>query len=85
MSSGFLDLVPALHASPNLSHNSVQPEILRLNIGFIAITNLFITVRILVRALLVKHVALEDHLMIVAGLFATAFSTMAIVGKSSQT
>jgi hypothetical protein len=80
MSGGLLDLIPALHDSDSVPHNSLQPEILRVNIAFIVITCTFIILRIAVRLLLVKHVALEDYLMVGAGLFATAFSAMAMTG-----
>jgi hypothetical protein len=79
-SMSLIDLLPVLHNSPAVAHNSVQPEILRLNIAFIAVTSCFIIARVLVRTFLVKHVAIEDYLMVAAGLFATAFSAMAIVG-----
>jgi hypothetical protein len=75
-----IDLLPTLHNSPAVPHNSVQPEILRLNIAFITVTSCFIIARVLVRTSLVKHFAIEDYLMVAAGVFATSFSTMAIVG-----
>jgi len=65
-----------------LPHNSLTGEIYRLNIAFIAVTSAFIAVRLMVRGFVVKHIAADDYLMVAAGLFATAFSTMAIVGKS---
>lgn len=73
-------LVQIYASNPNVPHNSVQPEIIRLNVAFIAFTDSIIILRILVRARIVKHVALEDYLMVAAGLFATAFSAMNIVG-----
>jgi hypothetical protein len=63
-----------------LPHNSLTGEIHRLNIAFIAVTATFIGVRLVVRAFVVKHVAADDYLVVAAGLFATAFSAMAIVG-----
>ena len=71
----------ALHNSPTVPHNSLQPEIRRLNIAFIAVTNTFIISRILVRVFITKKVGFEDYLMIAAGLFATAFSATAISGQ----
>ncbi len=82
MSGSLLDLIPALHESPTVPHNSLQPEILRINVAFIAITCTFIILRVIVRSFLVKHVALEDYLMIASGAFAWAFSAMAIAGTS---
>ena len=76
--SSYLDLITALHNSPTVPHNTLAPEIRRLNIAFIAITDTFIISRILVRVFLTKKVALEDYLMVAAGLFATAFSSTAI-------
>lgn len=73
-------LVQLYANNPNVPHNSLQPEIIRLNSAFIAFTASIIILRILVRARIVKHVALEDYLMVAAGLFATAFSAMNIVG-----
>jgi hypothetical protein len=75
-------LVQIYANNPNVPHNSLQPQIIRLNSAFIAFTDVIIIIRILVRARIVKHVALEDHLMIAAGLFATAFSAMNIVGSA---
>lgn len=63
-----------------LPHDSSVGEIYRLNIAFIAVTSSIIAVRLIVRAFVVKHVAVDDYLMVAAGLFANAFSTMAIVG-----
>jgi hypothetical protein len=65
-----------------LPHDSLTGELKTLNICFIAVTSLFIGLRLIVRAFVVKHVAADDYLMVAAGLFATAFSAMAIVGKS---
>lgn len=78
-----IDLIPVLHNSDRVPHNSLQPEIVRLNIAFIVVTSSFIVGRVLVRILLVKHAAIEDFLMVAAGIFATAFSAMAIVGVYS--
>lgn len=64
-----------------LPHDSLQGELKTLNICFIAVTSVFIGIRLIVRAFVVKHVAADDYLMVAAGLFATAFSAMAIVGK----
>lgn len=74
-------LVAIYGSNPNVPHNSVQPEIKTLNIAFIVFTDSIIILRLLVRARIVKHVALEDYLMVAAGLCATAFSAMNIVGK----
>ncbi|KAL6249830.1 hypothetical protein RBB50_003686 [Rhinocladiella similis] len=63
-----------------LPHDSLQGELKTLNICFIAVTSVFIGIRLIVRAFVVKHVAADDYLMVAAGLFATAFSAMAIVG-----
>ncbi len=64
-----------------LPHDSSVGEIYRLNISFIAVTLVIIGVRLIVRILVVKHVAIDDYLMVAAGLLATAFSAMAIVGR----
>lgn len=77
-------LVSIYASNPNVPHNSVQPGILRLNIAFIAFTDSIIILRLFVRASIVKHVALEDYLMVAAGLFATAFSAMNIVGMAAS-
>lgn len=78
-----MDTLVAIYASnPDVPHNSVQPEILTINIAFITFTTSIIILRLLVRARIVKHVALEDYLMVAAGLFATAFSAMNIVGMA---
>ncbi|KIW49853.1 hypothetical protein PV05_11496 [Exophiala xenobiotica] len=63
-----------------LPHDSLTGELKTLNICFIAVTSVFIGLRLIVRAFVVKHVAADDYLMVAAGLFATAFSAMAIVG-----
>lgn len=65
-----------------LPHNSSVGEIYRLNIAFIAVTSVIIGIRLIVRVFVVKHVAVDDYLMVAAGLFANAFSAMAIVGAS---
>lgn len=80
-----METLVAIYANnPNVPHNTLQPEITRLNSAFIAFTNTIIIVRILVRARIVKHVALEDHLMVAAGVVATAFSAMNIVGMCAM-
>ena len=77
-----MDTLVAIYAdNPNVPHNSKQPEIIKLNIAFIAFTDSIILLRILVRARIVKHVAAEDYLMVAAGVFATTFSAMNIVGR----
>ncbi|KIX05878.1 uncharacterized protein Z518_03851 [Rhinocladiella mackenziei CBS 650.93] len=63
-----------------LPHDSSVGEIRILNIVFIAVTSVIIIVRLIVRAFVVKHVTVDDYLMVAAGLFDTAFSVMAIVG-----
>ncbi|KAL2440776.1 hypothetical protein ABEF95_005959 [Exophiala dermatitidis] len=63
-----------------LPHDSYVGELYRLNIAFIAVTSTIIGIRLMVRIFVVKHVAADDFLMLAAGLFATAFSAMAIVG-----
>jgi hypothetical protein len=63
-----------------LTHNSLVGEIYRVNIAFIAVTAVVIGLRLLVRSVVVKHVAVDDYLMVAAGVFAIAFSAMAIVG-----
>ncbi|EXJ95388.1 hypothetical protein A1O1_00509 [Capronia coronata CBS 617.96] len=63
-----------------LPHNSSVGELYRLNIAFIAVTSTIIGLRLVVRIFVVKHVAADDFLMVAAGLFATTFSAMAIVG-----
>ncbi|EXJ89155.1 hypothetical protein A1O3_02219 [Capronia epimyces CBS 606.96] len=63
-----------------LPHDSSVGELYRLNIAFIAVTSAIIALRLIVRIFVVKHVSADDFLMVAAGLFATAFSAMAIVG-----
>jgi uncharacterized membrane protein YozB (DUF420 family) len=65
-----------------LPHNTLVGEIYRVNIAFIAVTALIIGVRLIVRGAVVKHVAVDDYLMVAAGVFAIAFSGMAIVGMN---
>ena len=77
-------LVQIYASNPSVPHNTLQPEIIRLNSTLIAFTDAIIIVRILVRARIVKHVALEDYLMVAAGIVATAFSAMNIVGTSAM-
>lgn len=67
-----------------LPHDSLVGELHRLNIAFIVVTSVFIGVRLIVRGFVVRHVAADDYLMVAAGLFATAFSTMAIIGRRPQ-
>lgn len=64
-----------------LPHDNAVAEIYQVNISFIAVTSLVIGLRLAVRAFAVKHVAVDDYLMVGAGLFSTAFSVMVIVGK----
>lgn len=76
-----METLVALYANnPNVPHNSEQPEIISLNIAFIAVTIAIVTLRIVVRTFIVKHVALEDYLMIAAGVFGVAFSSLNIAG-----
>jgi hypothetical protein len=65
-----------------LPHDSEVGEIYRVNIAFICVNSVIIIIRLLVRALVVKHIAVDDYLMVAAGVFADAFSAMAIVGVS---
>ncbi|ETN36845.1 uncharacterized protein HMPREF1541_07832 [Cyphellophora europaea CBS 101466] len=74
-------LVQIYANNPSVPHNNEQPSIIKLNAAFIVFTDSIIILRILVRARIVKHIATEDYLMVAAGLFATAFSAMNIVGK----
>lgn len=67
-----------------LPHDNAVGEIYRVNISFTAVTILVIGLRLIVRAFVVKHVAVDDYLMVGAGLFSTAFSVMVIVGKSRR-
>ncbi|KIW72896.1 hypothetical protein PV04_01057 [Phialophora macrospora] len=63
-----------------LPHDSYVGEIYRVNISFICVTSIIIIVRLIVRAFMVKHVAVDDYLMVAAGLCANVFSALAIVG-----
>jgi hypothetical protein len=63
-----------------LPHDSYVGEIYRVNIAFICVNSLIIIIRILVRAFVVGHVAVDDYLMVAAGLCADVFSALAIVG-----
>jgi hypothetical protein len=67
--------------NPNADHSNIQPYIRRLNISFIVLSCFIIGLRTLVRAMLVKHVAIEDYLMLAAGVSATAFFALNIMGK----
>lgn len=67
-----------------LPHDNAVGEIYKVNISFIAVTSLIIGLRLVVRGFVVKHIAVDDYLMVAAGLFSTAFSTMTIVGKSRE-
>ncbi|KIW88593.1 uncharacterized protein Z519_10639 [Cladophialophora bantiana CBS 173.52] len=63
-----------------LPHDSYVGEIYRVNISFICVNSVIIIIRLIVRAFVVEHVAVDDYLMVAAGLFADAFSAMSIVG-----
>jgi hypothetical protein len=63
-----------------LPHDSYVGEIYRVNISFICVISIIIIVRLIVRAFMVKHVAVDDYLMVAAGLCANVFSALAIVG-----
>lgn len=65
---------------PNLPHNSFVEQMYKINISFTAVVCLVILLRLFVRLHIVRHVAIEDHLMVGAGLFFLAFSTMNLVG-----
>jgi hypothetical protein len=67
--------------NPNVPHNDTRGQIVTLNAVFIAFTVTIIITRLLVRSLIVRHVLFEDYLMALAGVFATAFSAMNIVGE----
>ena len=74
----------ALYAdNPNVPHNDERPAIIKLNAAFLAVTDSIIILRLLVRWRIVKHIAVDDHLMIAAGVFTTAFLAMNIVGKAA--
>lgn len=81
MSSNLLQLIPVLAHSTSVPHNDEQPAIIKLNIAFIAFTSVFILSRIAVRALIVKHLSLDDYLMLGAGAFAVVLSAMSIYGE----
>lgn len=74
-------LVSIYANSPKVPHNDVHAEIISLNIAFIAVSSSIVFLRVVVRTLIVKHVALDDYLMIAAGIIAAAFSAMCIAGK----
>lgn len=62
-------------------HDSTVPEIRKLNAAFIGVTTLVIGLRMFVRLRLLKHTGLDDILMLLAGVFAIAFSAMCILGQ----
>ena len=70
--------------NPNVDHTNTQPFILALNLSFISIVAFVIALRTLVRVFLVKHVAIEDYLMIGAGLSAIAFFSLNVAGMSHR-
>ncbi|KAJ9609042.1 hypothetical protein H2200_006813 [Cladophialophora chaetospira] len=63
-----------------LPHDSYVGEIYRVNIAFICANSIIILIRLAVRGFVVKHVAVDDYLMVAAGLCANVFSALAIVG-----
>jgi hypothetical protein len=63
-----------------LPHDSYVGELRRVNIAFICANSVIIIVRLIVRGFVVKHVAVDDYLMVAAGLCADVFSALAIVG-----
>ena len=67
-----------------LPHDSEVGELYRVNIAFICVNSIIIIVRLIVRGFSVKHVAIDDYLMVAAGVFADVFSAMAIVGKTND-
>jgi hypothetical protein len=67
--------------NPDADHSNISHLLVIFNIVAISLTCLIVFSRTLVRALIVKHVALEDYLMVVAGLAAVSLSTMVIIGK----
>lgn len=76
-----MDALVATYANnPDVPHNDERPEIISLNGAFTSVAVFIILLRIVVRTTIVKHIALEDYLMIAAGVFAAAFSAMNIVG-----
>jgi hypothetical protein len=69
--------------NPDADHSSIQSSIIAYNIAAIAIVVITLSTRICVRALIVKHVLMDDYLMLAAGIFAIALSSLIIAGKSS--
>ena len=67
-----------------LPHDNAVGEIYKVNISFIAVNSVIIGLRLMVRVFVVKHVAIDDYLMVLAGLFSAAFSAMTIVGKYNR-
>ena len=65
-----------------LPHDSSVGEIYRVNIAFICVNTIIILIRLVVRGFVVKHVAVDDYLMVAAGICADIFSALAIVGMS---
>ena len=63
-----------------LPHGSNVGELYRINIAFICVNSLIILIRLVVRGAVVGHVAVDDYLMVAAGLCADVFSALAIVG-----
>lgn len=80
-----MSTLPSPAEAALLPHDSYVGELCRLNIAFIAVTTTIIGLRLMVRGFVVKHVAADDFLMVAAGLFATAFSAMGIVGIHLRT
>ena len=60
--------------------SNVQSDIISYNVATIAIVATTILVRTSVRAFIVKHVAIEDYLMLAAGGSAIALCAMVLVG-----
>jgi hypothetical protein len=78
-----METLVALYAqNPNVPHNSEVPAIISLNAAFLAVTTSIIALRVVVRTFIVKHVALEDWLMVAAGVFGATFSALNIAGWS---
>jgi len=71
---------PLIFLNPNNPHDSLVPEIVRLNSAFIAVACLVIGLRLFVRVFMVKHVVIEDYLMVAAGITYVAFSGMNLLG-----
>lgn len=71
--------------NPDADHSSKQSSIIAYNSAAIAIATLTILLRLGVRALLVKHVLVEDYLILAAGATAVALSALIIAGWSLMT